>query len=242
MNPASKKEAEKLFKEVKKNIVGSKANIIVCAPFVYLETLKKIGMGRIGLGSQNVSHLESGAVTGGVSASMLASLGVKYCIVGHSECRALSDTDQQINLKIKNLLKNKITPILCVGERERDEAHTYLQFVANQIKYAFLDIPKSAIKNIIIAYEPVWAIGASATRTATSEEALEMNIFIKKVVSDITDEKIVKEIPILYGGSADESDAGNFMTLGGAFGLLLGRASLDAKKFGKILKIASDIK
>jgi triosephosphate isomerase len=162
-------------------------------------------------------------------------MGVSYIIVGHSERRSMGENNKKINEKILNLLKFKISPILCVGENKRDHDGFYLSFVGEQLKESLLGVPRAQMKNIIVAYEPVWAIGKNATREATREEFMEMKIFIKKVISDIYDAKIAHSTPIIYGGSVNKINAGSFINEGGADGLLVGRDSLNSKKFGAIL-------
>ena len=171
---------------------------------------------------------------------MLKSLGVSHIIIGHSERRALGDTDEIVNNKLKTVLKYGITPILCIGEKDRDESGVYMQIVSNQLNEAFKNIPKLSLQNIVIAYEPVWAIGKNATREATQAETLEMSIFIKRYLSDFFGKNSI-EIPILYGGSVNTKNAEVFLREGGVGGLLIGRDSLDPKKFIEILKIAENI-
>lgn len=236
MNPQSQKEAEILFKElsiVVKNIKNMQ--IIICPPFPYLSVSQKFKNKKIILGAQNVSMKTEGSFTGEISPKMLKNIGVNYVIVGHSERRNMGENNRNINEKILNLIKFKLSPILCVGENKRDHDGFYLSFVGEQIKECLSGVTRSQLKNIIIAYEPVWAIGASATREATREEFMEMKIFIKKVISDIYDAKIAHSIPIIYGGSVNPLNASSFTVEGGADGLLVGRDSLNPKKFGAIL-------
>jgi len=237
MNPQSQKEAEVLFKAFY-TIVNNKKDtkVIVCPPFPYLIISQKFKSKKILLGAQNVSQKAEGSYTGEVSIRMLKDMKVNYIIVGHGEERALGETNEIINEKILNLLRLKIVPILCVGEREKDKEGFYLSFVQEQIKRCLSTVPKAQIKNIIIAYEPIWAIGKNAVREATKEEFMEMKIFIKKVISDIYDAKIAHSIPILYGGSVNPKNAKLFIKEGGADGLLVGRDSLNPKNFGAILK------
>ena len=191
---------------------------------------------KVSLGSQNVSGKNEGAYTGEVSPKMLFDMGVRYSIVGHSEERASGETNEMIKEKILNMLKYKLSPILCVGERTRDKEGFYLSFVEEEIRSCLFGVPKSKLKDIIIAYEPIWAIGKSAVREATREEFMEMKIFIKKVISDIYDGKVALNMTILYGGSVNPENAESFMKEDCADGLLVGRDSLDPKKFGGILK------
>lgn len=236
MNPQSQKEAEVLFKGLStlvKNIKNTQ--IIICPPFPYLFISKKFKNKKIILGSQNVSNFAEGSYTGEVSPKMLKDMGVSYNIVGHSERRRMGENNKNINEKILNLLKFKISPIICVGENKRDHDGFYLSFVGEQIKECLTGVTRSQMKSIIIAYEPVWAIGANATREATKEEFMEMKIFIKKVISDIYDSKVAHSVPIIYGGSVNPQNSKSFVEEGGADGLLVGRDSLNLKKFGAIL-------
>lgn len=235
-NPQSQKEAEILFNQIAKEANKVKnTQIIVCPPFPFLNIFKKLKIKKIFLGSQNVSSFAEGSHTGEVSPKMLKDMGVSYSIIGHSERRAIGENNNTINEKILNLLKHKITPILCVGEINRDKDGFYLSFIAEQIKDCLNGVSKAQIKNIIIAYEPVWAIGKNATREATTEEFVEIKIFIKKVISDIYDAKTAHGVSILYGGSVNPLNAQSFIGNGGADGLLVGRDSLNIKKFGAIL-------
>lgn len=236
MNPQSQKEAEILLKET---IIASKntknAEIIVCPPFPFLFVLNKFKSKKIVFGAQNVSKDIEGAHTGEVSPKMLTDMKVSYVIVGHGERRSQGETNEIINEKILNLFKFKLSPILCVGESNRDRDGFYLSFVGEQIKNCLKGVSSTQMKNIIIAYEPIWAIGENATREATKEEFMEMKIFIKKVISDIFDSKIAHNIPILYGGSVNPLNVKSFIQEGEADGLLIGRDCLNHKKFSAIL-------
>lgn len=239
MNPKSVLEAEKLFKQIKKSSIKG-VDTVVCAPFPYLAPLKKIGVTSLcALGAQDVHFEKEGAFTGEVSTSMLNSVGAKYSIVGHSERRAQGETDEIISKKILSLTKSKIVPILCVGEKERDHSGFYLNTVRQQLTLGLAQIPKANYKNVIVAYEPIWAIGSSALRPATPAECHEMIIFIRKCIADISNGATAHSIRVIYGGSADAEVAGEFLNQGMADGFLLGRASLNAKSFGQIIKIAN---
>jgi len=156
MNPDSIKESEVIFNNVAvlareaKNI-----DVVVCPPFPFLSVCKKMKIKNIILGAQNLFYELNGSYTGQVSSKMLTSMGVKYVIVGHSENRALGDTNEVVNKKILLSLKSKISPVLCVGEKARDNHGEYLFFVKNQIEECLASVSKSQIKNIVIAYEPV---------------------------------------------------------------------------------------
>lgn len=238
MNPLTEKEAEILFSKISSGIKVSKSKIVViCPPYPFLFISKKLKNKKLILGAQDVSKFSAGSHTGDVSPKMLKDLGVKFVIVGHSERRSLGEADKFINEKINNLLKQKLSVILCVGEKDRDHEGKYLSYVGKQIQNCLLGITKSQLKNIIIAYEPVWAIGKEAVREATKEEFIEMKIFIKKVISDLYDSKVVRTIPILYGGSVNKDNALDFLEGGEADGLLVGRDSLNSSKFIDIINL-----
>ncbi len=237
MNPLTLKEAEKLFNDIKKSVsYVRKTTIVICPPFLYLEKFKKRSR-KINLGAQDAFLGDVGAFTGEVSAEMLYNAGVKYVILGHSERRALGETNELVNKKIKGSLSAGLTPILCVGESMRDENHSYFNLVKTQLEECLNGVKKTFASKIVIAYEPIWAISNTVNRTdATSADLREMAIFIRKVLSD----KFGAEtscIRVIYGGSVNEKDALDFLNNGGVDGLLSGRASLDAKKFAEIVKI-----
>jgi len=236
MNPQSKKEAEVLFNQfsiILRNIKNSQ--IVVCPPFPFLFTSKKFKSKKLILGAQNVVNQNEGSHTGEVSPLMLLNLGVKYILIGHSERRLLGENNKIVNEKILNSLKYKLSPIVCIGETIRDRDGFYLSFIKDKIRECLAGVSKNQIKNIIITYEPVWAIGKDSVREATRDEFLEMKIFIKKIISDMYDAKIAHSILILYGGSVNPQNAKSFTEDGGADGLLVGRDSLNYKKFGAIL-------
>jgi triosephosphate isomerase len=243
MNPWKTEDARKIFDGIKKE-AGKLAHVqtVICPPFVFLSDFsKKISGHRFVLGAHDVFSELDGAYTGEISPLMLSSVGAKYVIVGHSERRAMGESDEAINKKVLAALKMGLTVVLCVGERERDTGSEYFQFIKNQIEAALLKVPKRSLISLVIAYEPVWAIGEKATGVATPADLLEMAIFVRKILSDMFDRPSTRLIPILYGGSVDEKNAESFLKEGEANGLLVGRASLDPGKFVKILKIAEKV-
>lgn len=242
MNPLTTRDAEKLFSNIAKSISRvKKTEIVICVPFLYLERLKKIRTSKIQLGAQDAFFADAGAFTGEVSPEMLYNMGVKYVILGHSERRALGETNVLINKKIKASLSAGLLPILCVGENLRDEGHKYFNIVKAQVEECLKGISKVSISRVVVAYEPIWAISSTINRkNATSADCLEMAIFIRKILSDKFGAEAHKT-RVIYGGSANEKDAGDFLKHGGVNGLLPGRASLDAKKFIEIIYIAESI-
>lgn len=235
MNPASEKEAEKLLIGTSKKAKTLKGvDLIICPPFPYLFLFKKNKITKISLGAQNVHKELEGSYTGEVSVKMLSSLGVKNVILGHGERRKLGENDEFINQKVLTLIKNKVNPIFCIGESSRDGDGNFLSFLEDQIKKGLNGVAKTQLKNIVIAYEPLWAIGKNAQREATREEFVEVKIFIKKVISDLYDSKSAHGIKIIYGGSISSNNAKSFLDAG-ADGLLVGRDSINIKKFEALL-------
>jgi triosephosphate isomerase len=243
MAPNKSTEAINLAKKIalSSKTYKKSINTVVCAPYIHLPALVKNIKTGISFGGQNVAFSEEVAQTGLINSSMLKSYGASYCIVGHSEVRARGETDEQILSSTVSLLQKNIIPVVCVGEKERDNHGWYLSSVKEQVEKVFLGVPKNQIKKIVLAYEPVWAIGKNAAREATVAESREMIMFIRKVIADITDEKTAKNINILYGGSVNEENASAFILEGGAQGLLVGRVSLDAKRFASLMKSLSMI-
>jgi triosephosphate isomerase len=235
MNPGTVKESQAIFNTVVKANKGIKNNLIICPPYPFLFIGNNLKLKNISLGAQDVFEELDGAYTGEVSPKMLLSLGVKYVILGHSERRFLGDTNQIINTKILTTLKSKLKPILCIGEKTRDHNGFYLAFVKHQLIECLSEVPKAQVKNIIFAYEPVWAIGSKSLREATPEEFVEMKIFIKKIIADIYDLKTASLAKVIYGGSVNSLNAKNFIEAS-ADGLLVGRDSLNPKKFQEIIK------
>lgn len=237
MNPKSLLEAEQLLDSLKESVRESRnIEIVVCPPFVWLEKfLSQIGSKKsLILGAQNCHWESHGAFTGEVSAAMLADLGVEYAIIGHSERRQyLGESDSIINAKARAALKAKIKPIICVGERQNEEMHLVVE---NQVRSALNGIPASQLKEIIIAYEPVWAIGPGDP--CSPDSALSANLFIKKILTKLYNRTSAEKIAILYGGSVDQKNAADYVNRSQMAGLLVGGASLDAEDFREIIRRA----
>ena len=208
----------------------------ICAPFTDLETLKKIFEGTgIGVGAQNVHFEVEGAFTGEISVSMLEEIGVDYCIIGHSERRQyFAETDETVNLKLKRLLEGPIDPILCVGESlEQRDAGELFDVVRGQLEKDLEDIPAEKMDRVVIAYEPIWAIGTG--RTATPEQAEEMCAFIRQTLIEMYDEETADKVILQYGGSVKPANASEIMNMEEIDGALVGGASLKAEDFMAII-------
>ncbi len=225
--------AEK-FKELYKD---TDIRAAICAPFTNLHVLKEIFEGTgIGVGAQNVHYAKDGAFTGEISVDMLKEAGVDYCIVGHSERRQFfNETDTTVNLKLKRLFgESDIIPILCVGEDlEEREEERHIEVVRNQVEAALLDIDRNDVKKMVIAYEPIWAIGTG--RTATPLQAEEMCALIRYTIEELYDEDTCDDVIIQYGGSVKPENAGEIMNMDEIDGALVGGASLDPEKFMQII-------
>lgn len=206
-------------------------SVVLCVPATHLAALAKEKARRIGIGAQNISVFDKGAHTGEISADMIADLGAKYCIVGHSERRADNgDTDELVNEKTKILLDKGITPIVCVGESlsERDRDLT-MDRISYQVKAALYGLTPEQVKKVVIAYEPIWAIGTG--RTATPEQAQEVCAAIRATVRDMFGDAAADSVRILYGGSMNPGNVDSFMPMPDIDGGLIGGAALKHDSF-----------
>ena|SRR3989344_9103670 len=231
----SVKDADSFIKEFKKFYDSNASDIVICPPFTILPHLSKMIKGAgIKLGSQNMHFEEKGAFTGEISPSMLKELNCEYVILGHSERRQhFKEDDELINKKVKSAIAHGLKPILCVGETlQQREAKTAMKAIKTQIVGCLKDVNKDEIKNIIIAYEPVWAIGTG--KNATPEQAQEVHAYIKKVLSELYSDPIASKVRIIYGGSVKPENAKELLSMKDIYGALVGGASLDAKIFGAI--------
>ena len=211
--------------------------VIVGAPFTALSDVKKVA-GRVKVAAQNMHWEEKGAFTGEVSPIMLNALGIEYVILGHSERRAyFGETNEIINKKIKSALMNGLKPILCVGERLEDRENGNTENVVDDhVKGGLEEITKEEMKDITLAYEPVWAIGTG--KTATPEQAEEVHAFIRKLLTEMYDAEVAGNTTILYGGSVKPANSKALFSKENIDGGLVGGASLKADDFSVIVKNA----
>ncbi len=210
-------------------------DIIVCPPFPFLELVSDVSEdANFFVGAQNVAKFDNGAYTGEISASMLKSMAVDYCIVGHSERRKyFFETNQDIAQKIDLLLKEDITPIICVGESlEEREADKHFEIIRKQVEEGIFHLKAEDMQRCIIAYEPVWAIGTG--KTATKEQAQEIHAFIRGLIVEKYNDDVAQEVSILYGGSCNPKNASELFSMKDVDGGLIGGASLKAKDFIEI--------
>ena len=238
MNPTGPSDAKHIFSKIASAAnYFKKVEAIICPPTIFLPVLGKPKS--IKLGAQDAFYESSGPFTGFISSAMVKSFQVEYLLVGHSERRRLGETDELINKKIKAGLKQGLKIILCIGEEQTDENGIYLKFLRQQLLSGLSDIPKKYFNQIMVAHEPIWAIGSLSKGADTPERFQHNRLFIKKVLSDLAGKKFGISVPVLYGGSVTPKNALSFLEAGEADGLLVGRSSLIPVDFVKILEIAN---
>ncbi|WP_097026512.1 triose-phosphate isomerase [Clostridium peptidivorans] len=229
-------EAVKLVEELKPMVKDAKCEVVVCPTFVCLHAVKTAVEGtNIKVGAQNMHFEEKGAFTGEVSPVMLENMGIDYVIIGHSERRQyFNETDETINKKIRAAFGHNLIPILCVGETldERENGITE-EVIAKQVKLDLASISGKLVENMVIAYEPIWAIGTG--KTATSEEANETIAFIRGIVRNLYGKDVADKVRIQYGGSVKPSTINEQMSMSDIDGALVGGASLKAEDFAAIV-------
>ena len=229
-------ESLKLVEEIKAISLNKDVEAVLCVPFTDLKDVKKaIKNTGIKLAAQNMHWEENGAYTGEISPSMLNELGVDYVLIGHSERRQyFNETDETVNKKVLSALAHNMFPIICVGETlEERESNREKQIVKYQVTGALKDVDKNAIDKIVIAYEPIWAIGTG--KTASSDQANEIIAFIREIIGDIYSETEKQIIRIQYGGSVKPDNVAELMGKSDIDGALVGGASLKAEDFAKLI-------
>ena len=234
---ASKDSVDNLIKDLLTGMDGITSEVLVCAPFPYLAQVELLIQGsKVMLGAQNLNTNSSGAYTGEVSADMIKDFGARHVIVGHSERRSLyGETSAMVAEKTKAALNAGLTPLLCIGEsiEQRDSGNTEA-VIEKQLSAVIELVGIEAFNQIIIAYEPVWAIGTGVT--ATPEQAQEAHLFIRNLLAK-NDESVAQKTPILYGGSMNASNASELISCADIDGGLIGGAALKAEDFLQICKV-----
>ena len=217
----------------------SEADIVICPPFTALSKVNEALVdSSIMLGAQDVYWEEEGAFTGEISPGMLKDAGCRYVIIGHSERRILfGESDEEVNNKLKVVLTYGMVPIMCIGERleERDNGMTF-EIIEKQLTRGLKNIAKEEIMRLVIAYEPVWAIGTG--RTATPQQAEEAHKFIREFIEKSFDKEVSSKVRILYGGSVKPENIANLIAQEDIDGSLVGGASLDVNSFSEIVQNA----
>ena len=233
-------EAKELLTAIIPAVKNADCEVIACVPYVDLSVAIEVTRGsNVKIGAENCHWAESGAFTGEISTGMLKEMGVEYVVVGHSERRQyFGETDETVNKRTKAALSAGLKPIVCVGEllweRECDITE---EVIARQIKLDLFDVSKEDVKNTVIAYEPVWAIGTG--KTATADQAEEVCAFIRATLTKLYDKETADAVTIQYGGSMNDGNADELLSKTNVDGGLIGGASLVAEKFAAIVKAAS---
>ena len=230
-------ETRELFESLLPKIEGLSRNVVVGVPFTSLQEAVKLTKGSIvKIAAQNMNPNEKGAYTGEVSPLMLKDLGVEYVILGHSERRAYyHETNEFINEKVKSALKHDLRPILCIGEKLEDrENGTTTEVVKEQLVEGLKGVSKEDITKVVIAYEPIWAIGTG--KTATPEIAQEVHSFIRNLLTSLYTKELAEEITVQYGGSMKPSNVVDLLKQKDIDGGLIGGASLEPESFVELIK------
>lgn len=240
MNPASARAVRTLLRRVAAGIRGVRGvSVVVAPPFPYLAQARAFRR-VFALGAQDVFWEDEGAYTGAVSPRMLRDLGVRYCIIGHSERRRVfGESDEVVNRKVKAALKARLIPIIAIGEEHRESQEVVPAALARELSGAIAGVPKRSCRHIAVAYEPVWAISTTpGARPDTPDNATRRAIYIRKLLTKLVGRRTADAIPILYGGSVNAKNAVAFLShdIRGMEGLLVGGASLRPEEFGAIVK------
>ncbi len=233
-------EAKVLINELKPLVADAGCDVVICVPDVDLTVaLAETAGSNIKVGAENCHWAESGAFTGEISAPMLKSMGVEYVVIGHSERRTyFGETDDTVRDRTRAALNNGLTVILCVGETlDQREKNVTFEVIAMQVKIALTGVSEEELENVIIAYEPVWAIGTG--KTATNEQANEVNHFIRELIADLYSREAADKFVIQYGGSMNAGNAEGLVSQEDIDGGLIGGASLKAPDFAQIVEAAS---
>jgi triosephosphate isomerase (TIM) len=234
-HPGSLPEAQSLLKELnKKKLLYKKLSLFVAPPLAFLESTAKTVKSFGHLASQDYFPQEKGSFTGAVSPEILKSFGVKLVILGHSERRALGETSEEVSFKVKSSLKAGLLPLVCVGEKERDHEGEHFEKLRDEIKTSLSGLKKSDLEKLLIAYEPIWAIGKSAKEAIDPSELAQTVLFIRKVLSDLFGREAAESAAILYGGSVEAGNVRALMGDTGVRGFLVGHASLSSHHFAEI--------
>lgn len=243
-NPKTIEQAKKLYTDIYKETKKYKnVTTVICPTTLHISELVKVSKSQQSvLGAQDCDWEDTSSKVGEISVAQLKDLGINYCIVGHSNRRQRGESEEIISQKIQGILKKGLTPILCVGESIRDAKGAYISFVEDQVKNSLQGVPKSKVSKVVIAYEPLWAIGKDAKRSATPEEVEEIFIAIRRAMADMYSMKKIPTNKMLYGGSvSSKKDVQDFVGTAGADGCLVGRASLKAKTCNTLVAEADQL-
>ncbi len=232
-------KARALFARAKTLARASRAKIVLAPPAPFLGMLAQKNKSAVQFAAQDISSVPSGAHTGEITGAAASAAGASFVIVGHSERRAAGETLESIAQKLGRAEAQGLTPILCVGERERDPEGKYLAFIREEITSALTPLSTKERTRLVLAYEPIWAIGKSAEHAISPLDLSEMVLYIRKVLAELLPGKSGARIPILYGGSVEPANAHALAAASGIDGFLVGHASVDPAIFSTLVKSVS---
>lgn len=229
-------KAKKLFAVSKRLAKKTRNDIVLAPPAPLLGALALNNKSNIAFAAQDISMTTGGALTGEVTAPTYVAAGASYVLVGHSERRALGDTTAIITEKLVRALAHDLTPILCVGERERDSEGRYLAFLREELTAAYAKLTHKERAKIIVAYEPLWAIGKTADAAITPNDLAEMTLYIRKILAELLPGRNASRAIVLYGGSVEPSDVRGLAVGTSIDGFLVGHSSVDPIAFAELVK------
>ena len=240
MNPQTLVEAQNIFNTyIATGKTLRNIQVVLAAPSIFISVLKREYRGKkIAFGIQNIHEKEKGAFTGEVSALQAIESGCKYAIIGHAERRAMGETDELVKHKVFTAVKDGLIPIVCVGEKVRDTNAEYLHFVRKQITTALSEIPRSKFSKVVIAYEPVWAIGRVAP---SAHEIHQMMLFVRKILVENYGARYGISTTLIYGGAVNKDNIENIINIPDVDGVLVGGASLDGEQFSEIMTVSNEV-
>lgn len=228
-----KEKAKALYACAQKIAKGGAHELVLCVPAPYIGVLAG---GAVAIGAQDISSTLGGATTGEVTAGVVAELGATHVIVGHSERRTMGETEETVLEKTRHALAQGLIPVLCVGERERDEDATYLKVIRSELASVYSELTQKERMVVAVAYEPIWAIGKTASEAITAEDLREMVSYIRKVLGEYLPGKASQKVRVLYGGSIEAANAPSLSTDTGIDGFLVGHASTDVVSYTDLVK------
>ncbi|MFZ2484434.1 MAG: triose-phosphate isomerase family protein [Minisyncoccia bacterium] len=231
-HPGSLSEAKTLLRQLSANkALYRNLSLFIAPPLSYFESVSDKSRNYANLASQDIT-LVTKTTTGDITPDILKSFGTRLAIIGHSERRALGETSAEVSRKVKVAMSSGLTPLVCIGEKERDNDGEHFEFLREQLKSSLAGFSRRGdASKIILAYEPVWAIGKNANAALSPGDLSQTVIFIKKVLSDMFGRSVAEKIPILYGGSVEPANVGGLVSGTGIRGFLVGHSSLNAKSF-----------
>ncbi|HET9641340.1 MAG TPA: triose-phosphate isomerase family protein [Candidatus Paceibacterota bacterium] len=230
------KKARELVATAKRLRAAYKHEIVLAPPAPFIGLLAVPNRSKVAFAAQDISETTGGAATGEIPASAYRSAGATYAIIGHSERRAQGESDAAIAEKLTRALAHDLTPVLCVGERERDMEGRYLSFVREQITSALSKLLPKERSRVILAYEPVWAIGKTAADAISQSDLTEMVLYSRKVLAELLPGKSSLQSRVLYGGSVEPTNIRDLAGSSGVDGFLIGHASVDTLMFSKLVR------